>query len=290
MPGGQQGVAADVSARRARRAPPAPGRGRRASTPRGPARDCAAAQADSGIGTLTPVRRPCGCSAAWASSRGVQRDPIPHDAARLDELPAGLQIVRVGANRRRRTARADRRRLPGRVGHTAVPPAGAHLNLRVAARCRRSRGLPAMRRRPTRDAPRGLRSRRRVGSPPRLPHDNRRCHPRPPSTSAARRTSRAAAGRPVPPDRRLQLSRDRRNDPRANLHQRYLGWLMSPACRQAVVSIDDMSSTRINAVNRFERVSGSAMVDASRSWCSSVARACWAVAETPTRRANRLRS
>jgi len=44
---------------------------------------------------------------------------------------------------------------------------------------------------------------------------------------------------------------------------------MSPSCRQAVVSIDGMSSTRINAVDCFECVSGSAMVDASRSWCSS---------------------
>lgn len=37
----------------------------------------------------------------------------------------------------------------------------------------------------------------------------------------------------------------------------------------AVRSIDDMSSTRTNAVYRFERVTGSEMVDAARSCCSS---------------------
>jgi hypothetical protein len=39
--------------------------------------------------------------------------------------------------------------------------------------------------------------------------------------------------------------------------------------RAALVSIDDMSSTRINTVYRFERVSGSEMVYAPRSCRSS---------------------
>jgi hypothetical protein len=44
--------------------------------------------------------------------------------------------------------------------------------------------------------------------------------------------------------------------------------------RAALVSIDDMSSTRINTVYRFERVSGSEMVYAPRSCRSSDASAC----------------
>lgn len=35
----------------------------------------------------------------------------------------------------------------------------------------------------------------------------------------------------------------------------YLGWVLSPAVRGAVVDVADMSSTRLSAVSRFECVS-----------------------------------
>jgi hypothetical protein len=49
----------------------------------------------------------------------------------------------------------------------------------------------------------------------------------------------------------------------------------------ALVSIDDMSSTRINTVYRFERVSGSEMVYAPRSCRSSLASAARSLIKTP---------
>ena len=78
--------------------------------------------------------------------------------------------------RRARTARADRGRLPDGLGDPAAHPARPLRDLRLAARRRHPRGLPARRDRPPRATPRAPRHRRaRVAGADRRSTDARRC-------------------------------------------------------------------------------------------------------------------
>jgi hypothetical protein len=95
------------------------------------------------------------------------------------------------------------------------------------------------------------------------------------ATPAARRIASASNGPPArrSPPRLATLDQDPRQH-RSLPGTASLSRVADVASVQAaLVSIDDMSSTRINTVYRFERVSGSEMVYAPRSCRSSISKA-----------------